>query len=82
MLESTGDAIAEAGEGPTANPAGGIRSLNDINFQAVNRVGKDFEVNGIFDLERWKAPIYLPGLQTVTATTIQLTWFPGRTISF
>jgi hypothetical protein len=57
-------------------------TLNDINLQEVKRIGKDFEVNGNFDLERWKAPIYLPGLQMVTATTIQLTWFPGRTIIF
>ncbi len=57
-------------------------TLNDFDFQAVKRIGKDFEINGNFELERWKAPIYLPGLQTVTATTIQLTWFPGRTISF
>jgi Capsule assembly protein Wzi len=60
----------------------GGTTLNDISFQAVKRIGKDFEVNGNFDLERWKAPIDLPGLQTVTATTIQLTWFPGRTVSF
>ena len=60
----------------------GGTTLNDINFQAVKRIGKDFEVNGNFDLERWKAPIYLPGQQTVTATTIQFTWFPGRTMSF
>jgi hypothetical protein len=57
-------------------------TLNDINFQVVKRIGKDFEVNGNFAYERWKAPIYLPGLQTVTTTTVQLTWFPERKISF
>ena len=61
--------------------AGGT-TLNDINFQVVKRVGKDFEVNGNFAFEHWKAPIYLPGQQTVTTTTIQLTWFPERKISF
>jgi hypothetical protein len=60
----------------------GGTTLNDINFQAVKRIGKDFEINGNFALERWKAPIYLPGLQTVTTTTIQFTWFPERKISF
>ncbi len=60
----------------------GGTTLNDINFQAVKRIGKDFEVNGNFAYERWKAPIYLPGQQTVTTTTIQLTWFPGRKVSF
>jgi hypothetical protein len=60
----------------------GGTTLNDINFQAVKRIGKDFEVNGNFTYERWKAPIYLPGEQTVTTTTIQLTWFPDRKVSF
>jgi hypothetical protein len=57
-------------------------TLNDINFQAVKRIGKDFAVDGNFAYERYKAPIYLPGLQTVTTTTIQLTWFPEKKISF
>jgi hypothetical protein len=61
--------------------AGGT-TLNDINFQVVKRIGKDFEVNGSFALEHWKAPIYLPGQQTVTTTNIQLTWFPKRKVSF
>jgi hypothetical protein len=60
----------------------GGTTLNDINFQVVKRLGKDFEVNGNFALEHWKAPIYLFGQQTVTTTTIHLTWFPGRKISF
>ncbi len=60
----------------------GGTTLNDISFQAVKRIGKNFEINGNFAYERWKAPIYLPGQQTVTATTIQLTWFPERKISF
>ncbi|MGA3343461.1 MAG: capsule assembly Wzi family protein [Terracidiphilus sp.] len=62
--------------------APGGTTLNDINFQVVKRIGKDFEVNGNFALEHWKAPIYLPGQQTVTTTTIQLTWFPERKVSF
>jgi hypothetical protein len=57
-------------------------TLNDVGFQAVKRIGKDFEVNGTFTYERYKAPIYLPGAQTVTTTDIQLTWYPGRKISF
>jgi hypothetical protein len=60
----------------------GGTTLNDINFQAVKRIGKDFEINGKFALEHWKAPIYLPGQQTVTTTTIQFTWFPERKVSF
>jgi Capsule assembly protein Wzi len=57
-------------------------TLNDIGLQIVKRVGRDFEINGSFTYERYKAPIYLPGEQTVTVTNIQLTWFPSRKISF
>jgi hypothetical protein len=67
----------------------GGTALNDINFQVVKRIGKDFEVNGNFAYERWLAPIYPTGTptypatqQTVTATTIQLTWFPKNKLSF
>jgi hypothetical protein len=61
--------------------AGGT-TLNDVNFQVVKRLGKDFEIDGSFALEHWKAPIYLTGQQTVTTTTIRLTWFPHRKVSF
>ena len=60
----------------------GGTTLNDINFQAVKRIGRDFEVDGSFALEHWKAPIYLPGQHTVTTTNIRLTWFPERKTSF
>lgn len=60
----------------------GGTTLNDISFQAVKRIGKDFEMDGSFALEHWKAPIYLPGQQTVTTTNIRLTWFPERKTSF
>jgi hypothetical protein len=67
----------------------GGTTLNDINFQVVKRIGKDFEVNGNFAYERWLAPIYPTGTptypatqQTVTTTTIQLTWFPKNKLSF
>jgi hypothetical protein len=60
----------------------GGTTLNDINFQVVKRIRKDFEINGNFAYEHWKAPIYLPGQQTVTTTTVQLTWFPERKVSF
>ncbi len=67
----------------------GGTTLSDFNFQAVKRIGKDFELNGNFAFEHWKAPIYPTGTptypatqQTVTTTTIQLTWFPKNKISF
>ena len=67
----------------------GGTTLNDVNFQVVKRIGKDLELNGNFAYERWLAPIYPTGTptypagqQTVTTTTIQLTWFPKNKISF
>ncbi len=61
--------------------AGGT-TLDDFGVQVVKRIGEDLEVNGNFTVEHWKAPIYLPGQQTVTTTDIQLTWYPQRKISF
>jgi hypothetical protein len=57
-------------------------TLNDIAFQAVKRIGKDFEINGNFAVEHYKAPIYITGERTVTTTNIQLTWYPQRKVSF
>lgn len=60
----------------------GGTTLNDLSFELVKRIGKDLEINGNFTYEQWKAPIYLPGQQTVTTTTVQLTWFPERKVAF
>jgi len=60
----------------------GGTTLNDINFQVVKRFSRSLELDGNFAFEHWKAPVYLPGKHTVTTTTIQLTWFPERKVSF
>ena len=60
----------------------GGTTVKDASFQAVKRLARDFEINGNFTLEKWKAPIYLPGPRTVTTTTIQLTWFTGSKLKF
>jgi hypothetical protein len=60
----------------------GGTTLDDVNLQVVKRIRKSFEVNGNFVVEHWKAPFYMPGEQTVTSTSIQLTWFPDRKVSF
>jgi membrane-associated phospholipid phosphatase len=67
----------------------GGTTLNDIHFQLVKRIGRHFELNGNFAYEHWEAPIFPSGTptypanrQTVTTTTIQLTWFPKTKISF
>lgn len=77
--------------GPTSPPPCAVKvpcfenggtTLNDLGFQVVKRIGKDFEINGNFTVEHWTAPIYLTGQQTVTTTDIQVTWFPNRKVSF
>ena len=54
----------------------GGTTQNDFAVQAVKRVRKDFELRGWLQFERWKAPIYEPGLQGDTTATFQVTWFP------
>jgi hypothetical protein len=39
---------------------------------------KDLEVKGWFQYERWKAPIYKPGLQTDTVLAVQIKWYPKK----
>lgn len=60
----------------------GGTTLNDLSLNIIKRVGRDFEINGNFTYERYKAPVYLRGSQTVTNTSIRLTWFPNRSINF
>ena len=60
----------------------GGTTLNDIDFQVAKRIHKDLEINANLTIEHWKAPIYIPGQQTVTNASVQLTWYPGRKVSF
>jgi hypothetical protein len=60
----------------------GGTTLNDFNVHVVKRIRKDLEINGNFAVEHYKAPVYLPGEQTVTTTNIQLTWFPRGKATF
>lgn len=60
----------------------GGTTLTDYSVQVVKQIRKDLEFDGNFTVEQWKAPIYLPGQHSVTATTIQLMWFPKRKIDF
>lgn len=60
----------------------GGTTLSDFNLQIIKRIGSSLEIKGNFDLDHWKAPIYISGQQTVTASTLQLTWFPKRKLDF
>ena len=55
--------------------AGGT-TQNQYKLDVVKRIGKDVELNGWVQIERWKAPVYLPGLQENTTAAFQITWFP------
>jgi hypothetical protein len=65
------------------NPAFGYNALggttqNSIKAQLTKRFDHDaIEASAWFQLEQWKAPCYLPGRQTDTATALQITFFPG-----
>ena len=56
----------------------GGTTLNDAGVQIVKRLGKDLEIDGTFNYQEWKAPVYLPGKQKVTTTSVQLTWYPRK----
>ena len=60
----------------------GGTTLDDYGVQVVKRIGPDIAVDGNFTFEHWLAPIYKPGVQTVTTTNIQVTWYPQRKVSF
>jgi hypothetical protein len=54
----------------------GGTTQNQFRATVVKRIGKDMEVNGWLQYERWKAPVYLPGLQAGTSGAVQITWHP------
>ncbi len=54
----------------------GGTTQNSFTATLLKRVGKDFEVDASVRHERWKAPVYLQGLQSNTTATVQITYFP------
>ena len=55
--------------------AGGT-TQNQFKVSVVKRLGPDIELNGWLQYERWKAPLYKPGLQSDTVGAFQVTWYP------
>ena len=49
---------------------------NSFTLNVVKRLKKDIEVNGWVQYERWKAPVYMTGLQSDTTAAVQVTWYP------
>jgi len=60
----------------------GGTTINDVSVKVVKRLTHDLEVNGSFEDEHYLIPVYLTGKQNVTNTSIQVTWYPGRKMSF
>jgi hypothetical protein len=57
-------------------PDGTTQNLFQISV--VKRIHEDFELRGLVQYERWKAPVYKPELQSSTAVAFQVTWFAPR----
>ena len=55
--------------------AGGV-TQNSFTIKAVKRLGRDIQIDGSVQCERWKAPIYRTGQQSDVAAAVQFTWFP------
>jgi hypothetical protein len=55
--------------------AGGT-TQNQFRIEVLKRIGPNIEVNGWFQHESWKAPIYMTGPQSNNAVTVRITFFP------
>jgi hypothetical protein len=55
--------------------AGGT-TQHQFRVDVVKRIGPNVEINGWYQYEHWKAPIYLPGAQGNNTVTVQVTFFP------
>jgi hypothetical protein len=67
----------------------GGTTLNDFGVQVVKRVRRDLELDARLDFQSWKVPVYPGGApmypasrNSVTYSTIQLTWFPQSKVHF
>jgi hypothetical protein len=54
----------------------GGTTQNEFKVEVVKRLRKDLELNAWLQVERWQAPIYLPGQQSDTVFAAQFTWYP------
>jgi len=54
----------------------GGTTQGQFRLDVLKRIGHAIELDGWYQYERWKAPIYLPGTQNDNTASVQLTWFP------
>ena len=50
---------------------------NSLKVSMLKRLRPDLQLDASMQLERWKAPIYLPGARNNAVGTFQFTYFPG-----
>lgn len=60
----------------------GGTTQDDFNVDVVKRLGREFEVHGWMQEERWKAPIYKSGSQNDVVIGAQITWIPRKALRF
>jgi hypothetical protein len=56
----------------------GGSTQNAFNVSVSKWIGKQVEVDGHLQYERWKAPVYLSGQQSDTVTAVRVTWYPSE----
>lgn len=56
----------------------GGTTQNDFAFSVRKRIRKDIEIRGFLQVESWKAPIYITGLQHDTTAEARITWYPRQ----
>lgn len=56
----------------------GGTTQNDFSVNVVKHLGKNFEVNGWMQYERWNIPLLKPGVQSDFTTSAQITWHPSK----
>ncbi len=74
--QTPGDFIPGAYNATTNIYGPGGTTQNQFRVDVVKRIGPDVEVNGWYQHERWVAPIYMTGVQSNNAFTVQVTFFP------
>lgn len=54
----------------------GGTTQDDFQGEVRKRIGRELEVHGWIQYEKWKAPVYQPGTQSNTTVAVQFTWYP------
>jgi hypothetical protein len=54
----------------------GGTTQNDFAAEVRKRVMETIEIYGRVQYERWRAPLYMPGMQSDARAEVRITWFP------